>query len=64
MRVQKDRDGGVVMRPRAYIEVHCLRADDGGVDEERSAGIAINEIVVMPPCFGIIQLSKAGLRDK
>ena len=43
-------EGGVVTLPSAYIDVHCFRAVDGWiVGEERRAGMAITEIIVIPP---------------
>lgn len=47
-------EGGVVTLPSAYIDVHCRRAVDGRiVGEERRAGIAITEIIVIPPGIGV-----------
>jgi hypothetical protein len=50
MSVERVREGGVVTLPSAYIDVHWRRAVDGAmVGEERRAGMAISEIVVIPP---------------
>lgn len=37
--MEKEREGGVVTMPSAYMDVHCRRAVDGGiVGEERKDG--------------------------
>ena len=51
--MEKAREGGVVTLPSAYMDVHCRRAVDGGVAWEERAGLAIIEIVVMPPGIGV-----------